>query len=323
MMDPRVKPEDDVEDMESFLNTPPARKKLVVSGDISLTPPPPVHRPFSAVFYHPLKFDQHQHGASIMNNRQPLLSRRSFAGLVALAPLFAAGGAAAAPASLRGSVSYRERIALPPGVTVTVRLIDVSLADAPSQTIAETTIRPRGQVPVPFVLRYDDRDIRARRSYALSAEIRDRDRLLFTTTRRYSVLTGGRDDTDLVLERVGAGPGRPEPEAGIDGRWLVQDIRGERVRGRREATLEISREGRVSGNAGCNGIGGEVKISRNRVNFGRMISTQMACAPDIMRQERQFIEALEGARSFRLEPRRGTLELVDGRGRAVMRLRRA
>ena len=145
-----------------------------------------------------------------MNDRQPLLSRRSFAGLVALAPLFAASGAAAAPASLRGTVSYRERIALPPGATVTVRLIDVSLADAPSQTIAETTIRPRGQVPVPFVLRYDDRDIRGRRSYALSAEIRDRDRLLFTTTQRYSVLTGGRDNTDLVLERVGAGPGRPE-----------------------------------------------------------------------------------------------------------------
>ncbi|AYM81976.1 META domain-containing protein [Agrobacterium tumefaciens] len=258
-----------------------------------------------------------------MTDHRPLLSRRSFAGLVALAPLFAASGAAAAPASLRGSVSYRERIALPPGATVTVRLIDVSLADAPSQTIAETTIRPRGQVPVPFVLRYDDRDIRGRRSYALSAEIRDRDRLLFTTTRRYSVLTGGRDDTDLVLERVGAGPGRPEPEAGIDGRWLVQEIRGERIRGRRQATLEITREGRVSGNAGCNGIGGEVKISRNRVDFGRMISTQMACAPDIMRQERQFIEALEGARSFRLEPRRGTLELIDGRGRPAMRLRRA
>lgn len=152
-----------------------------------------------------------------MTDRQPLLSRRSFAGLVALVPLFAAGGAAAAPASLRGSVSYRERIALPPGATVTVRLIDVSLADAPSQTIAEITVRPRGQVPVPFVLRYDDRDIRGRRSYALSAEIRDRDRLLFTTTQRYSVLTGGRDDTDLVLERVGAGPGRPEPEAGMTG----------------------------------------------------------------------------------------------------------
>ncbi|MDH7809745.1 MULTISPECIES: YbaY family lipoprotein [unclassified Rhizobium] len=258
-----------------------------------------------------------------MNDRQPLLSRRNFAGLVALAPLFAAGGAAAAPASLRGSVSYRERIALPPGATVTVRLIDVSLADAPSQTIAETTIRPRGQVPVPFVLRYDDRDIRGRRSYALSAEIREGDRLLFTTTRRYSVLASGRDDTDLVLERVAAAPGRPEPQAGIEGRWLVQEIRGERVRGRREATLEISREGRVSGNAGCNGIGGEVKISRNRVDFGRMISTQMACAPDIMRQERQFIEALEGARSFRLEPRRGTLELIDGRGRPAMRLRRA
>jgi len=141
-----------------------------------------------------------------MNDRVSLLPRRSFTALAALAPLFAASGVAAAPANLRGTVAYRERIALPPGATVTVRLIDVSLADAPSRTIAETTIRPRGQVPVPFVLRYNDRDIRPRRSYALSAEIRDRDRLLFTTTTRYSVLTGGRDNTDLVLQRVAVGP---------------------------------------------------------------------------------------------------------------------
>ncbi len=258
-----------------------------------------------------------------MNDRVSLLSRRSFTALAALAPLFAAGGVAAAPASLRGTVAYRERIALPPGATVTVRLIDVSLADAPSRTIAETTIRPRGQVPVPFVLRYNDRDIRPRRSYALSAEIRDRDRLLFTTTTRYSVLTGGRDNTDLVLQRVAGGPDRPETEAGIQGRWLVEDIKGERVRGQKQATLEISRDGRVSGNAGCNGIGGEARINRDRIDFGRMISTQMACAPDIMRQERQFIDALEATRSFRLEARRGTLELLDGRGRRTMRLRRA
>lgn len=258
-----------------------------------------------------------------MTDRAPLLSRRSFTALAALAPLFAAGGVAAAPASLRGTVFYRERIALPPGATVTVRLLDVSLADAPSRTIAETTIRPRGQVPVPFVLRYDDRDIRPRRSYALSAEIRDRDRVLFTTTTRYSVLTGGRDNTDLLLQRVAGGPDRPEPEAGIQGRWLVEDIKGERVRGSKQATLEISRDGRVSGNAGCNGIGGEARINGNRIDFGRMISTQMACAPDIMRQERQFIDALEATRSFRLEARRGTLELIDGRGRRTMRLRRA
>lgn len=159
-----------------------------------------------------------------MTDHQPLLSRRSFAGLVALAPLFAASGAAAAPASLRGSVSYRERMALPPGATVTVRLIDVSLADAPSQTIAETTIRPRGQVPVPFVLRYDDRDIRGRRSYALSAEIHDRDRLLFTTTRRYSVLTGGRDDTDLVLERVLVPAGRSRKPASTGAGWCRKSV---------------------------------------------------------------------------------------------------
>ena len=40
-----------------------------------------------------------------------------------------------------GSVTYRERIALPPTAVVTVRLVDVSRADAPSVLIAEQVIR--------------------------------------------------------------------------------------------------------------------------------------------------------------------------------------
>ena len=35
-----------------------------------------------------------------------------------------------------GTVTYRERIALPPTAVVTVRLVDVSLADAPSVLVA-------------------------------------------------------------------------------------------------------------------------------------------------------------------------------------------
>lgn len=53
---------------------------------------------------------------------------------------------------LCGTVSYRERVALPDRATVTVTLEDVSLADAPSTTIAETSFQPAGQVPVDFEL---------------------------------------------------------------------------------------------------------------------------------------------------------------------------
>lgn len=261
---------------------------------------------------------QEQHGR---------ISRRTFAGLLALAPVaFTATSASAAPATLRGTVAYRERMALPPTATVEVRLIDVSRADAPSRTIAETSVRSGRQVPIAFTLRYNDRDIRQNRVYALRAEIRDGERLLFTTTQTYRVLTGGRDNTNLMLERV-AGPSRPEPRpdpsAALVGRWVVTEMRGEPMRGGRQPTLELMKSGQISGNAGCNGIGGEAKIGRQGIRFEGLIGTQMACSPQIMRRERNFISALENTRNYRFEGRNRQLHLLDQRGSVIMKLRSA
>lgn len=105
--------------------------------------------------------------------------------------------------TIRGTVSYRERMALPPEALIEVSLVDVSLADAPSTTIAVTEIRPQGQVPVPYVLSYDPKRIEDRHSYALQARITSGDDLLFITTTMNPILTGMADNTDLVLERVG------------------------------------------------------------------------------------------------------------------------
>jgi putative lipoprotein len=48
------------------------------------------------------------------------------------------GGAEAA--RVTGSVTYRERIALPPTAVVKARLVDVSRADAPAELLAEHAI---------------------------------------------------------------------------------------------------------------------------------------------------------------------------------------
>src|SRR3546814_3847762 len=57
---------------------------------------------------------------------------------------------------VRGSLTYRERIALPPGSVAEVTLQDVSRADAPSTILARQTIPLEGrQVPVPFGLKVD------------------------------------------------------------------------------------------------------------------------------------------------------------------------
>ena len=105
---------------------------------------------------------------------------------------------------ITGSVSYRERIALPADAVIHVALLDVSLMDVAAKLIAEKTITPRHQVPVPFALEFDPQDIDERMTYAVRATIRSAGKLVFTTDRSYRVLTRGRPDhVELVLVHVG------------------------------------------------------------------------------------------------------------------------
>jgi uncharacterized lipoprotein YbaY len=108
--------------------------------------------------------------------------------------------------TLTGTVTYRERIALPPDAIVEVRLEDVSRADAPAIVVAEQTITSPGQVPIAFSLSYDPSAIEERFTYAVRARITDASgRLLFITTTMNRVLTRGAptDGVELVLQRVG------------------------------------------------------------------------------------------------------------------------
>ena len=108
-------------------------------------------------------------------------------------------------AEVTGTAAYRERILLPPGHVLTVRLEDVSLADAPSRTLAEqvTPLEGRGP-PYTFNLAYDPAKIRENHSYAVRAEIRDPEgRLRFTTDTRHSVITGGAPmSVDIMMVAV-------------------------------------------------------------------------------------------------------------------------
>lgn len=103
------------------------------------------------------------------------------------------------------SVAYRERILLPPGHVLTIRLEDVSLADAPARTLVETTQALEGRGP-PYAatLAVPTAQIDRRHTYAIRAEIHDpQGKLRFTTDERHFVLTqGARNQADIILVGV-------------------------------------------------------------------------------------------------------------------------
>lgn len=102
--------------------------------------------------------------------------------------------------TLTGQLSYRERIALLPGSTATVRLEDVSRADAPSTVIASETIElGNRQVPIPFELVVDDGLLSERNRYSLRATINGPDGALAWTTDTAMPVEKGSGDRDLGM----------------------------------------------------------------------------------------------------------------------------
>jgi len=111
-------------------------------------------------------------------------------------------------AAITGTVTYRERIALPSDAAIDVQLVDTSVADVAVQTVAESMLNAEGrQVPIPFTLNYDPALIVPTHRYSLRATIRSGDgMLLFSTTQAYPVLThGAPSKVNLILHTVGHG----------------------------------------------------------------------------------------------------------------------
>ena len=92
---------------------------------------------------------------------------------------------------------------LPEGAVVTVRLLDISYADAPSTTIGEQIIRDARGLPLAFRVGYAAAAIAERNAYALQVSVRHQGRLLYRNDTVHPVLTRGAPrNSDIAVIRV-------------------------------------------------------------------------------------------------------------------------
>ena len=130
-----------------------------------------------------------------------------------------------ANASVSGTVTYRERLALTEGASLEVEIRDTSYADASAPLIARQTISSPGQVPIKFRVGYNRDDIEPRNIYSVSARIIEADgRLAFTNDTAYDVITRGNPSrVDMLLVLVQPPPELiPESATGSDWRDWVE-----------------------------------------------------------------------------------------------------
>jgi putative lipoprotein len=239
-----------------------------------------------------------------------------------------AGSAPSATQTLRGSVRYRNRVAIPPDAVLRVTIEDVSQVTTGSKPFAEEDIRAKGrQIPIKFEVKYDPSAILPDHRYDLRAKITSGGRLMFTTTNSYPVLTQGApvNNVNLDLEQVSAqygqvpsGAAAREPLEGTQ--WNLTEVNGKVPEtGTPQASITlVESTHRIEGTGGCNRLMGSYELEGRTLHFKGVATTMMACAGDAMEQERALLEALGATQSYRL--RNFTLTLLGKDGKALARL---
>ena len=108
------------------------------------------------------------------------------------------------------------------------------------------------------------------------------------------------------------------PQVDLTGNWLAEDIAGGGVIDNAQSTLEIGKDGSVSGSTAVNRYSGKAKIEGEKIEFGPLATTRRAGPPALMDQESKFTKALEKAARFRIEDS-GLLYLMDETGKDILR----
>ena len=100
--------------------------------------------------------------------------------------------------SITGTITYRDRTALPRDAVATVELREVLRPDLRPVTIARQTISPATRSPIQFSMDYDPSEINARRTYVIDATISAGGRQIYAMRQSASIFNG-RPSTNVQL----------------------------------------------------------------------------------------------------------------------------
>lgn len=190
----------------------------------------------------------------------------------------------AAPLSIVGTVTYRERIALPANARLVVQV------QHKDTLVSEVTMALAGQqVPIAFVAPYTDARVPRGQTVNLIAMIKVDDEVWFQTPRATNVNPLTRQRVALSLVRS-----RQSSIKLWDQTWVVRELEGKRVPfGERRPTLRFSKaDGTLQGFSGVNQFGGTFAFTAPSLQIDPGAMTMMAGSPERMQVETQLMRVL-------------------------------
>lgn len=225
--------------------------------------------------------------------------------------------------TLTGSVDLRQPATLPSDALLTVTLEDVSRADAPAVTLAQTQTTLHGeQAPIGFSLVYPGPAVQPGAIYAARARLNLGDQLLYTTTEHNRVDAFHPAPIQLVMDPTSPAPQTPKPDVSLtDTYWKLTEVNGQPVvvsDGMREPNLVLQgQDSRFAGSGGVNRLMGGYTLDGGSLTFSDAASTMMAGPPEAMAQEQTIVAALPNVRGFAING--DQLTLLGDAGQPVFR----
>lgn len=257
---------------------------------------------------------------------RPLATRRH----VMLAAL---GVAAALPAladgnepmlTIKGELTYLQRIALPDDAVAIVELKPDDAPDGASVT-AETVIPLEGrQVPVAFTLEVPRAHLDGAKTYMLRGAIRIDSQVRWLSEPVAVDKAAASIDVGTLRLSPYEAPAPDEEEAAaaerIEGEWHIEAIGDETVGDGTQATIAFNEDGAFSGRV-CNSYRGPYTLDGASISLGNAAATLMACPEPQATLEGALFSAFPQAKSWRIGED-GALLVLDGDGKTLIRARR-
>lgn len=254
------------------------------------------------------------------------------------AVLAALGLWAAMPAwakdAVRGTASYREKITLPEGAVLEVRLEDFSKEDAPP-IVLTTTSRKMSSDSMAYGLPYLPSRIEAGHRYRVTSRIIVVGEPWFAVDHPAPVFddgrpAGGERDIDLALVRLPLPPiDKPDAPAGfalVGTYWKMVMLNGIEIPKAADAremyvmlnAADANGQAQLVGYTGCNNLIGTYRVQGAALTIAPGVAlTRMACAPGRTAIENGLMQALHD--TVRWRAFRGALDLLDAQGTPLAR----
>ena len=257
-----------------------------------------------------------------------MLASRVLRIALALAALLLALPALAADVTFSGQVTYRQRMALPPGSDLTVTL--VGLPGEQRVASARASLGGKAGSPIQFTLNVRSDVIARGGDFGLVAEIWSDGRAIFRNRQPVPVDALAPSGIVIPVEFSPPPPHDPPEQALpppaisnplLDIVWTVTSIGGDPVLPQTDPTFSIAADHRAGGSGGCNNYFTEASFEGPPLTFGPVAGTRMACDPAVMAQEARFFAALAATAGYEMEG--DALQLVDAAGVPLVGLVRA